>query len=168
MKFVPHVKFYLSTDLIISSENAKFGFPEINLGIIPGIGGTQKTKRFTSNQNIKYLAMTGEVIDSLTAYKYGIVSQIIPDKNFENFSLSFLKKISSKPRLSLIKIKELVNLDTNFKNSLQIERKEFYKLLDSKNKKIGIKSFLTKKKPNWDWYIFCFLLKIPSLISNFT
>ena len=140
----------LSTDLIISSENAKFGFPEINLGIIPGIGGTQKTKRFTSNQNIKYLAMTGEVIDSLTAYKYGIVSQIIPDKNFENFSLSFLKKISSKPRLSLIKIKELVNLDTNFKNSLQIERKEFYKLLDSKNKKIGIKSFLTKKKPNWD------------------
>ena len=51
----------LSSDLIIASDNAKFGLPEINLGLIPGIGGTQKTKKFTSNQNIKYLAMTGDI-----------------------------------------------------------------------------------------------------------
>ena len=73
----------LSSDLIIASSEAKFGLPEINLGLIPGIGGTQKTKKFTSNQNVKYLAMSGEIIDAETAMKYGIVSQIIPKENFK-------------------------------------------------------------------------------------
>ena len=61
----------LSSDLIIASSDAKFGLPEINLGLIPGIGGTQKMKKFTSNQNVKYLAMSGEIINAETAMKYG-------------------------------------------------------------------------------------------------
>ena len=139
----------LSSDLIIASDNAKFGLPEINLGLIPGIGGTQKTKKFTSNQNIKYLAMSGEIIDAETAMKYGIVSQVIPKENFKEFTLNFLNTISSKPKKSLQVIKNLVNSEDNLKKSLIKERQEFYKLLDSENKKIGIKSFLNKTKPNW-------------------
>ena len=139
----------LTTDLIISSKEAKYGFPEINLGLIPGIGGTQKTKKFTSIQNVKYLAMTGDIIDANTAMHLGIVSKIVDQENFNEFTNNFLKKISSKPKQSLIKIKKLINLETNFKKSLQNERNEFYKLLDSENKKIGIKSFLNKIKPNW-------------------
>ena len=123
--------------------------PEINLGLIPGIGGTQKTKKFTSNQNIKYLAMSGEIIDAETAMKYGIVSQVIPKENFKEFTLNFLNTISSKPKKSLQVIKNLVNSEDNLKKSLIKERQEFYKLLDSENKKIGIKSFLNKTKPNW-------------------
>ena len=80
----------LSSDLIIASDNAKFGLPEINLGLIPGIGGTQKTKKFTSNQNIKYLAMSGDIIDAETAMKFGIVSQIIPKENFNDRMIKFL------------------------------------------------------------------------------
>ena len=140
----------LSSDLIIASENAKFGLPEINLGLIPGIGGTQKTKKFTSNQNVKYLAMSGDIIDAETAMKFGIVSQIVPKENFNDFINEFLEKISSKPKKSLQIIKKLVNLEENSKGALQKERKEFYKLLDSKNKKIGIKSFILKKTPVWD------------------
>ena len=140
----------LSSDLIIGSDDAKFGLPEINLGLIPGIGGTQKTKKFTSNQNVKYLAMSGDIIDAETAMKFGIVSQIVPKENFNDFINEFLKKISSKPKKSLQIIKKLVNLEENSKGTLQKERKEFYKLLDSKNKKIGIKSFLLKKTPIWD------------------
>ena len=140
----------LSSDLIIGSDDAKFGLPEINLGLIPGIGGTQKTKKFTSNQNVKYLAMSGDIIDAETAMKFGIVSQIVPKKNFNDFIVEFLEKISSKPKQSLQIIKKLVNLEENSKGALQKERKEFYKLLDSKNKKIGIKSFLLKKTPIWD------------------
>ena len=140
----------LSSDLIIASDDAKFGLPEINLGLIPGIGGTQKTKKFTSNQNIKYLAMSGDIIDAETAMKFGIVSQIVPKENFNDFIVEFLEKISSKPKKSLQIIKKLVNLEKNSKGTLQNERKEFYKLLDSKNKKIGIKSFLLKKTPVWD------------------
>ena len=140
----------LSSDLIIASDDAKFGLPEINLGLIPGIGGTQKTKKFTSNQNVKYLAMSGDIIDAETAMKFGIVSQIVPKENFNDFIAEFLEKISSKPKQSLQIIKKLVNLEENSKGALQKERKEFYKLLDSKNKKIGIKSFLLKKTPIWD------------------
>ena len=140
----------LSSDLIIGSDDAKFGLPEINLGLIPGIGGTQKTKKFTSNQNVKYLAMTGDIIDAETAMKFGIVSQIVPKENFNDFIVEFLEKISSKPKKSLKIIKKLVNLEEYSKGTLQKERKEFYKLLDSKNKKIGIKSFLLKKIPIWD------------------
>ena len=139
----------LSTDIIIASVDAKFGLPEINLGLIPGIGGTQKLKKFTSNQNIKYLAMTGDIINSETAFKYGIVSLIVPKENFKTFTNEFLDKISSKPRKSLEIIKKLVNSEISQKKGLILERKEFFNLLDSENKKIGINSFLSKTKPNW-------------------
>ena len=139
----------LSTDIIIASEDAKFGLPEINLGLIPGIGGTQKLKKFTSNQNIKYLAMTGDIINSETAFKYGIVSLIVPKENFKTFTDEFLDKISSKPRKSLEIIKKLVNSEISQKKGIILERKEFFNLLDSENKKIGINSFLSKTKPNW-------------------
>ena len=139
----------LSTDIIIASVDAKFGLPEINLGLIPGIGGTQKLKKFTSNQNIKYLAMTGDIINSETAFKYGIVSLIVSKVNFKNYIKEFLNKISSKPRKSLEKIKKLVNSEISQKKGVILERKEFFNLLDSENKKIGINSFLSKTKPNW-------------------
>ena len=139
----------LSTDIIIASVDAKFGLPEINLGLIPGIGGTQKLKKFTSNQNIKYLAMTGDIINSDTAFKYGIVSLIVPKENFKNFINEFLEKISSKPRKSLEIIKKLINSEISQKKGMILERKEFFNLLDSENKKIGINSFLSKTKPNW-------------------
>ena len=139
----------LSSDLIIASSDAKFGLPEINLGLIPGIGGTQKMKKFTSNQNVKYLAMSGEIINAETAMKYGIVSQIVPKENFKDFTNNFLNKISSKPKKSLQIIKSLINSEENLKKTLKKERNEFYKLLDSDNKKIGIESFLNKTKPNW-------------------
>ena len=139
----------LSTDIIIASVDSKFGLPEINLGLIPGIGGTQKLKKFTSNQNIKYLAMTGDIINSETAFKYGIVSLIVPKENFKTFINEFLDKISLKPRKSLEMIKKLVNSEISQKKGLILERKEFFNLLDSENKKIGINSFLSKTKPNW-------------------
>ena len=139
----------LSTDIIIASVDAKFGLPEINLGLIPGIGGTQKLKKFTSNQNIKYLAMTGDIINSETAFKYGIVSLIVPKDNFKTFTNEFLDKISSKPRKPLEIIKKLVNSEISQKKGMILERKEFFNLLDSENKKIGINSFLSKTKPNW-------------------
>ena len=94
--------------------------------------------------------MSGDIIDAETAMKFGIVSQIIPKENFNDFIIEFFIKISSKPKKSLQIIKKLVNLETNSKNALQKERQEFYKLLDSKNKKIGIKSFILKKTPVWD------------------
>tara|TARA_Y100000992_G_C21204551_1_gene462244 strand:+ start:67 stop:825 length:759 start_codon:yes stop_codon:yes gene_type:complete len=139
----------LSTDIVVASTDAKFGLPEINLGLIPGIGGTQKTKKFTSNQNIKYLSMTGEIINSETAMKFGIVSLIIKKEDFKTFTYKFLEKIASKPKRSLQIIKKLINSETSLKNGIKKERNEFFNLLDGENKKIGIRSFLNKTKPNW-------------------
>ena len=140
----------LMTDFIIASKNAKFGQPEINIGLIPGIGGTQRLKKYIGALNAKYLCMSGEIISSQQAYEMGIVSLILDNENFEKQAFEFVKKISEKSKSSLIEIKKLINLNKNFKDGIEEERKSFYNLLDSKNKKIGIESFLNKKKPNWE------------------
>ena len=119
------------------------------MGLIPGIGGTQKTKKFTSIQNTKRLAFTGDIINSAKAMSMGIVSEIVPSENFKSFTIGFLENISSKPRNTLIIIKKLINKSEPYQVAIKQEREEFYKLLDGKNKKIGIESFLNKSKPKW-------------------
>jgi len=140
----------LMTDFIIASQKAKFGQPEINIGLIPGIGGTQRLKRYIGDSNAKYLCMSGDIISAKQAYEIGIVSLIIDDDEFEKKSFNFVKTISDKPKESLIEIKKLINLDKNLTEGISEERKIFYKLLDSKNKIEGIESFLKKTKPNWE------------------
>jgi enoyl-CoA hydratase len=139
----------LMSDFIISSSEAKFGLPEINLGLIPGIGGTQRLKKIIGKFNTNYLCMSGEIISAQQAYELGIVSKIIPKLNFREIAFQFAKKISEKPKYNLIEIKKLVNKDENFNKMVKEERKSFYKLLDSENKKIGIDAFLNKSKPTW-------------------
>ena len=140
----------LYTDFIIASKKAKFGLPEINLGLIPGMGGTQNTKKFLTKQNIKYLTMTGNIIDAESAMKIGLVSEIFYEENFMDHVERFLKKISIKPKESLQALKELINSNTSIKNGINVERQRFYKLLDSDNKKKGIDSFLNKTIPKFD------------------
>ena len=139
----------LMTDFIIASSNAKFGQPEINLGLIPGIGGTQRLKKFVGKLNASYLCMSGDIITSQKAYEMGIVSKLIDKTNFNEQSIEFAKKISEKPKSSLVEIKKLMNLDKKLIQDIKKERQAFYKLLDSQNKKIGIDSFLNKTAPTW-------------------
>ena len=139
----------LMTDLIIASDEAKFGQPEINLGLIPGMGGTQRLNRYIGKLNANYLCMSGEIISSTRAYELGIVSKVILKEQFKKISMDIAKKISEKPKSSLMEIKKLMNLDKKLEADIKKERKSFYKLLDSKNKKIGITSFLQKTFPKW-------------------
>jgi enoyl-CoA hydratase len=135
----------LICDFIIASENAKFAQPEINLGLIPGIGGTQRLKHYAGKYNANYLCMTGEMITAQQAHNIGIVSVVLQANEFKEGSHKILKLISEKPLSSLMEIKRLINNN----NSINEERQTFYKLLDSENKKIGIKSFFEKTKPEW-------------------
>ena len=139
----------LISDFIIASKASKFAQPEINLGLIPGIGGTQRLKNYVGKYNANYLCMTGEIISSQRAYELGIVSALIDEDKFEKNSEEIIKKISSKPRSSLVEIKKLISKDEVLHKNLIIERNVFYNLLDSENKKIGIKSFFEKTNPNW-------------------
>ena len=135
----------LICDFIIASENAKFGQPEVNLGLIPGIGGTQRLKRSAGKYNANYLCMTGEIISAQQAHNIGFVSVILKAEEFKEGALKILKSISEKPLSSLVEIKRLINKDASLKD----ERQTFYKLLDGENKYIGIKSFFEKTKPEW-------------------
>ena len=135
----------LICDFIISSENAKFSQPEVNLGLIPGIGGTQRLKRTAGKYNANFLCMTGEMITAEQAQNMGIVSVVLKATEFKDGAMKILKSISEKPLSSLIEIKRLINKDASLKD----ERQTFYKLLDSENKNIGIKSFFEKTKPEW-------------------
>ena len=135
----------LICDFIIASENAKFSQPEVNLGLIPGIGGTQRLKRSAGKYNANYLCMTGEMITAQQAQNMGIVSIVLKAAEFKEETMKILKSISEKPLSSLIEIKRLINKDASLKD----ERQTFYKLLDGENKYIGIKSFFEKTKPEW-------------------
>jgi len=139
----------LITDFIIASKGAKFGQPEVNLGLIPGIGGTQRLKKYIGKYNANYICMLGETFNALEAFNIGLISKILDKKNFEKEAILVAEKLSNQPRSSLIEIKRLIKLNSNIKKELKVERKVFYKLLDSENKKIGINSFLKKTIPIW-------------------
>ena len=139
----------LLCDIIIASEDAKFGQPEVNLGLLPGIGGTQRLKYYLGKHNSNFLCMSGELISSQRAYELGFVSILLEKNNFSAEVIKVANKIAQKPRSSLIEIKKLISNNLNINNDLQSERNSFYELLNSKNAKIGITAFLNKTKPNW-------------------
>jgi len=139
----------LLCDIIIASKESKFGQPEINLGLIPGIGGTQRLNHALGKHNANYLCMSGEIITGQRAYELGLVSVLLEKNNFSLEAIKVAKKIAKKPKSSLIEIKKLINHAQVLEEGLEKERKSFYKLLDSENGKEGISSFLNKIKPNW-------------------
>ena len=139
----------LMCDLIIASKEAKFAQPEINLGLLPGIGGTQKLKHHLGKHNANYLCFSGEIITGQRAYELGLVCVLLEKNNFYEGTNNVAKKIADKPKSSLIEIKKLISNDNLLEAGLQEERKSFYNLLDHENAKIGIKAFLNKSKADW-------------------
>ena len=139
----------LLCDIIIASKESKFGQPEVNLGLIPGIGGTQRLKHYLGKHNANLLCMAGEIISGQRAYELGFVSVLLDKNNFSIEAIKIANEIAQKPRSSLIEIKKLISDNFNVDNNLERERNSFYKLLDSENGKIGIKAFLNKSKPVW-------------------
>ena len=139
----------LLCDIIIASKESKFGQPEVNLGLLPGIGGTQRLKHYLGKHNANLLCMTGDLISGQRAYELGFVSVLLDKNNFSSEAIKVVTKISLNPKSSLIEIKKLISNNLNIDNNLKQERNAFYKLLDSENAKIGITSFLKKLKPEW-------------------
>ena len=140
----------LMCDIIIASKEAKFSQPEINLGLIPGVGGTQRLKYYLGKYNASYLCLSGEIISGQRAYELGLVSILLEKNNFLEKVKKIVEKIAEKPKSSLIEIKKLISSNESLEQGLEEERKIFYNLLDHKNAKIGLNSFLNKTKANWE------------------
>lgn len=138
-------------DIIVAAESAKFGQPEINLGIIPGAGGTQRLPKTIGKFKAMEWILTGDIYSAKEAYAAGLVSRVVPDGKHLEEAKKLAQKIASKSLCALTKAKEaiLYSLEYPLEEALQKERKLFYQLFDTEDQKEGMQAFLEKRKPNF-------------------
>jgi enoyl-CoA hydratase len=139
----------MACDIILASTTAKIGQPEINLGIHPGFGGTQRLPRLIGNTKAKELLLTGDAIDAAEALRIGLVNKIIePDKLVEE-TMKLAEKIAGKSGVQLEFIKKLVNTgsEINLPSACNLEISFFTSSFSTEDQKEGMTAFLEKKKP---------------------
>jgi enoyl-CoA hydratase len=139
----------MSCDMIIASETARFGQPEVNLGIIPGSGGTQRLSRLAGKHRAMEMVLTGEFISASDAQQFGLVNRVVPAELLLEEAKGLAKKIAAKPPLAIKAAKEAIlkSANTGLDEGSDFERKSFYVLLASEDRKEGMKAFLEKRKP---------------------
>ena len=139
----------LCCDLIVAGETAKFGQPEIRVGIMPGAGGSQRLLRAIGKYRAMKLMLTGEQVAAPEALIMGMLSEVVPDGTALARANALAKTILTMPPLAVRAIKEVVQLgqDAPLETALLVERKAFMMLFDSADQKEGMKAFLEKRKP---------------------
>jgi enoyl-CoA hydratase len=139
----------LACDLRVASENAMFGQPEINLGIIPGGGGTQRLTRLVGEGKAMELILTGEMIDALTAHALGLVNLVVPLAELEAKTMELAQRIAEKSPIALRLAKEAVKTAarSNLDEGLRREVDLFALCFSSEDKDEGVRAFLEKRKP---------------------
>jgi enoyl-CoA hydratase len=139
-------------DMIIAAENAKFGQPEINLGIIPGAGGTQRLTRAVGKAKAMDLILTARFMDAAEAERSGLVARIVPLDQLLPEALKVAEKIGSLSAPSVAIAKEAVNVafETTLGEGVRFERKIFYSLFATEDQKEGMAAFAEKRKPSFN------------------
>jgi enoyl-CoA hydratase len=141
----------MAGDILIASENAKFGQPEVNLGLIPGYGGSQRTTRLVGKGMAMYLCLTGEIIDAQEALRIGLVQKVVPQAELLDRAKGIANVIASKAPLAIAACKRAINNGAHLSidDGLEIEALEFGTLVDTEDIKEGTGAFLEKRKPQW-------------------
>jgi len=135
-------------DFIICAENAKFGQPEINLGVVAGIGGTQRLTRFVGKSKAMDMHLTGRFMDAEEAERSGLVSRVVPTKKLMEEAMAAAVKIASKSSLATKVVKECVNrsYETTLREGILYERRLFHALFSTEDQKEGMNAFLEKRE----------------------
>ncbi len=135
----------------IASDKAKFGQPEINLGLIPGFGGTQRLPRIIGYANATEWLLTGDMYTAQQALRVGLVQKVVPAGDELNQAVALAKKIATKGRLAIQYTMEAVyeGLNKDIKDALKVEAKYFGKVSGTEDKKIGVSAFITKQQPKF-------------------
>ena len=138
-------------DMIIASETAKFGQPEINIGVMPGAGGTQRMTRVVGKANAMELVLTGKFIDAQRAYELGLVNRVVPTELYLEEATKLAVEICQRSPLAVQAAKEsiLKAYETPLQEGLAFERKNFYMLFATEDQKEGMAAFVEKRKADF-------------------
>lgn len=138
-------------DFIIAGDNAKFGQPEINLGVVAGIGGTQRLTRFVGKSKSMEMHLTGRMMDAEEAERSGLVSRIVPVKKLLEDAMATATKIAEKSLLTSMAVKEAVNrsYETSLREGVLFERRLFHSLFATEDQAEGMSAFLEKRTPQF-------------------
>jgi enoyl-CoA hydratase len=138
-------------DFILAGENARFGQPEIQLGVIPGAGGTQRLTRFVGKSKAMEMCMTGRMMDAAEAERSGLVSRVVPTEDLLEEALSVATKIAELSRPALFLLKESVNksYEVPLDEGVMFERRVFHSLFAFDDQTEGMEAFVEKRTPNF-------------------
>jgi enoyl-CoA hydratase len=139
----------MACDTIIAADTAKFGQPEITIGTMPGMGGTQRLPRAVGKAKAMDWCLTGRMIDVAEAERAGLVARIVPAAELEKEALAFAAKIASFSLPVVLKVKEAINraYETTLAEGLRFERREFHATFALADQKEGMRAFVEKRKP---------------------
>jgi len=143
-------EFALQCDFVIASERAKFGQPEVNLGLIPGAGGTQRLPRVVGRLNASYLLLTGTLITAAQAQQMGLVSEVV-DGDALPRALELAELVAGKAPLAVRQVKEVVRhgLDASLEAGLRLERRGYQLMFGTADFREGVKAFVDKRTPEF-------------------
>jgi len=138
-------------DMIVASETAQFGQPEINIGVMPGAGGTQRLTRAVGKARAMEMVLTGTFISANEALQYGLINKVVPIELYLSETVKLAKNIAEKSPIAVQLAKESVlkAFETPLQEGLYFERKNFYMLFATEDQKEGMSAFVEKRKPNF-------------------
>ena len=141
----------MTCDMIIASESAKFGQPEIKIGVMPGAGGTQRLTKAIGKVRAMEMVLTGNFISADEALAYGLVNKVVPIELYLEEAMKLAKQVAEMSPIAARLAKEAVNrsFETHLDEGLHFERKNFYLAFSSEDQKEGMQAFVEKRKPKF-------------------
>ncbi len=141
----------MSCDMIVASETARFGQPEITIGVIPGAGGTQRLSKVVGKAIAMEMVLNNRTLTADEAQRYGLVNRVVPVERYLDEALSLAAEVAARAPLAVRLGKEAVNqaFDSFLTEGLKDERRAFYFLFSSQDQKEGMAAFVEKRKPEW-------------------
>lgn len=141
----------MSCDMIVASETAKFGQPEITIGVIPGGGGTQRLTHAVGKVLAMEMILNNRTLSAEEALRFGLVNRVVPLDGYLDEALKLAEEIASRAPLAAQSAKKMVNqaYERTLQDGLEEERREFYNLFSTEDQKEGMRAFIEKRKPEW-------------------
>src|SRR5688572_3214248 len=138
----------MTCDMIIASETARFGQPEIKIGVMPGAGGTQRLTKAVGKAKAMEMVLTGRFLSAEEAHFYGLVNKVVPVEMYMHEAVALAREIAQMSPVAIQLAKEAVNrsFETHLDEGLHFERKNFYLTFSSEDQKEGMKAFIEKRK----------------------